>query len=199
MIMKKILCLIIAAALILSTATVAFAKPVKYQEKNKKNYPVTKVFEDEDSKVIKYSRYLLPINPITKGMGATVSYDKVTAVLTIKKDTNTLVIDFKNKKLTLNGVEDTKSGIFTAKNDKKRSVLIKYIADKLGVRVKIYKDKVKIEGPKDVENGLDAPKNIKITTYGANVVENTLNSTTLYFNVTADINPVQAVGGKAEL
>jgi hypothetical protein len=192
--MKKLLCFIITLALIISATTVAFAKPAKNQDKHKKEYSKSQEYEFEDSKVIKYSRYLLPIDPITKGMGATVTYDKITAVLTVKKDTNTLVIDFKNKKATMNGVEDTKSGIFTAKNSKKRTVLIKYIANALGVRVKVDDDKVKIEVPK-----LDAPKNIKITPFGANVVANTLNSTTLYFNVAAEIKPEQATGGKAEL
>lgn len=197
--MKKFICFIITLALIASATTVAFAKPDKNREKNKKEYSKSQEYEYEDSKVIKYSRYLLPIDPITKGMGATVAYDKTTAVLTVKKDTNTLVIDFKNKKVTLNGVENTKSGIFTAKNSKKRTVLIKYIAKVLGVRVKVEDDKVKIEDPdKDVPE-LDAPKNIKITPFGANVVANTLNSTTLYFNVTADIKSEQATGGKAEL
>ncbi len=201
--MKRILCFIITLALITSSSAVAFAKPMKNQEKNhqknEKNYTEDREYKYESSKVIKYGRYSLPIDPITKGMGATVTYDKTTAVLTVKKDTTTLIIDFKNKKVTLNGVEDTKSGIFTAKNDKKRTVLIKYIANALGVRVKVEKDKVKIEIPKPEATKLEAPKNIKITTYGANVVPNTLNSTTLYFNVTADIKPDQAVGGKAEL
>jgi hypothetical protein len=197
--MKKILCFIITLALITSATTVAFAKPGKNQEKNKKEYSKSQEYEYEDSKVIKYSRYLLPIDPITKGMGATVSYDKATAVLTVKKDTATLVIDFKNKKVTLNGVEDTKSGIFTAKNSKKRTVLIKYIANVLGVRVKVDDDKVKIERPDKEVQELEAAKNIKVTPFGANVVANTLNSTTLYFNVTADIKPEQATGGKAEL
>ncbi|MDF2906145.1 MAG: S-layer y protein [Herbinix sp.] len=197
--MKRILCFIITLALITSTATVAFAKPAKHQDKNNKNYAEDQEFEDEDSKVIKYGRYLLPIDPIVKGMGATVTFDKNTAVLTVKKDTTTLIIDFKNKKVTLNGVEDTKSGIFTAKNSKKRIVLIKYIAKALGVRVKVDDDKVKIEVPEVEVPALEAPKNIKITPIGENVVANTLNSTTWYFNVTADIKAGQATGGKAEL
>lgn len=205
--MKKILCFIITLVLIVSTTTAAFAKPMKHQEKKQekhqgkyeKIYSEDREFKIKSSKVIKYGRYLLPIDPITKGMGATVTYDNATALLTVQKDTTTLIIDFKNKKATLNGVEDTKSGIFNSKNSKKRTVLIKYIANALGVRVKVDKDKVKIENPKPELKELDAPKNIKITTYGANVVKNTLNSTTLYFNVTADIKPDQAVGGKAEL
>jgi hypothetical protein len=192
--MKRILCFIITLALITSTGAVAFAKPVKYQEKSHKNYSEDQEFKYDDSKVIKYGRYQLPINPITKGMGAIVTYDKTTAVLTITKDTTTIVIDFKNKKVTVNGTEDTKSGIFTAKNSKKMTVLVKYVAQVLGVRVKIDKDKIEVIG-----STLDAPTNIKITPYGTNVVANTLNSTTQFMEVTADIKQGQATGGKAEL
>ncbi len=197
--MKKILCIVMILALVTSSATVAFAKPGKKHERNRKEYHKAQEYDFEDSKVMKYSRYLLPLDPITKGMGASVAFDKATSVLTVQKDSTTLIIDFINKKVTVNGVEDTKSGIFTSKNNKKRTVLIKYIANALGVRVKIDKDKIKIEVPGQDSTKLDAPKNIKITPFGANVVPNTLNSTTLYFNVTADIKPEQVIGGKAEL
>lgn len=192
--MKRILCFIITLALITSTGAVAFAKPVKHQERSNKNYSEEHEYRYEGSKVIKYGRYQLPIEPITKGMGATVAYDKAIAVLTITKDTTTIVIDFKNQKVTVNGTVDTKSGIFKAKNNKKKTVLIKYIAQTLGVRVKIDDDKIEVVG-----SDLDAPKNIKITPVGTNVVANTLNSTTQYMEVTADIKQGQATGGKAEL
>ena len=212
--MKKIICFIVTLALLTTSSAIAFAKPVKHHEQENKKY--SKEFEkkNEDKKedkkehkkdykkenkyvhpkVIKYGRYQLPTEPVTRGMRATLTYDKETAVITVKKDATTIVIDLKNKKVTINGVEDPKSGIFPASNDKKKTVLIKYIAAKLGVRVKVDKDELKV-----IEAKLDAPKNIKITPIGASVVDNTLNSTTQYMEVTADITPGQATGGKAEL
>lgn len=149
-------------------------------------------FKINGSPVIKYGKYKLPISPITKGMGATVTFDKTTAVLTVTKDTTTIVINFIDKTVTVNGVADTNSGIFTASNSKKSTVLIKYIANKLGVRVNVDDDKITVTVP-----GLDLPKNVKVIPVGPDYVENTLNSTTLYLNATADITAGQAV--KAEL
>ncbi|MDF2590045.1 MAG: S-layer protein [Anaerocolumna sp.] len=205
---KKILSVIIASSLLLSSTSVAFAKPIKavalskktttVQEKSsKKNVRIKEKkqsFKISGSPVIKYGKYKLPIKPITKGMGATVDFDKEKAILTVTKGTTTIVINFKEKTVLVNGVADTKSGIFTAKNDKKMNVLIKYIANKLGVRVNVSGDNITTEIP-----GLDLPTTVTVTPVGTNVVANTLNSTTLYFTATANVKAGQATGGKAEL
>lgn len=209
--MKRILSFIMVATLILTSSSIAFAKSDKAknngnsqskktteentkQQKNEKIKAKKQEFKIKNSPVIKYGKFKLPINPITKGMGATLTYVKETAVITIVRGTTTLVIDLKGKKVTVNDVEDTKSGIFTAKNDKKTTVLIKYIAKALGVKVEVDKDKVVVEVP-----GLDFPTNVTITPVGTTIVPNTLNSTTIFMTATASIKAGQATGGKAEL
>ena len=190
-------------ALLLTSTATAFAKPEKNEKKN--NQKITQQqnnkikeqkqeFKIDQSPVIKYGKYKLPINPVTKGMGATVTFDKSTAVLTVVRGNQTIIINFKTNTVTVNGVIDTKSGIFTAKNDKKTTVLIKYIAKVLGVRVDVDKDKVEIVVP-----GLDLPTNVTVTPVGTVVKANTLNSTTQYMTATANIKAGQATGGKAEL
>jgi DNA-binding protein YbaB len=149
-------------------------------------------FKINGSPTIKYGKYKLPINPVKKGMGANVTFDKDTAILTVTKATTTIIINFKEKTVTVNGVADTNSGIFTASNSKKSTVLIKYIANKLGVRVNGDDDKITVTVP-----GLDLPKGITVTPVGSTIVENTLNTTTQYMTATANITPGQAV--KAEL
>ena len=206
--MKKVLCLIITIALVLSSTSIAFAQSDHNEERDEhqttedhrseKHHHSFKAkkqsFKINGSPVIKYGRYKLPISPITKGMGATVTFDKATAVLTVVKDSTTIVIDFKNKTVTVNGAADTESGIFTVNNSNKMTVLIKYIAEVLGVRAYCDDDKVIVEVP-----GLDYPTNVKVTPVGAIVKSNTLNSTTLLMTAAADIKAGQATGGKAEL
>jgi hypothetical protein len=164
------------------------------QEKNKQVKEKKNEFKINGSPAIKYERYIIPISPITKGMGAKLTFDKTTAVLTVEKDTTKLVIDLKNKTVTINDVEDTNTGIFTAKNDKKSIVLVKYIASALGVRADMDKDKVTVE-----EQVIDLPTNIKLAAAGTVVKENTVNTTTQYLSATATITAGQATGGKAEL
>lgn len=205
--MKKILCFVLAASLMLTPTSIAFAKPGKSNQHGKKHttqqtiknekckVKVKKLsFKISGSPVIKYGRYKLPINPITKGMGATVNFDKATGVLTVAKDTITLVINFSKKTVTVNGVEDANSGIFKAKNDKKMTVLIKYIANVLGVRVSVGKGEIIVE----IE-GLDYPTNVTVTPVGSAVVANKLNSTSVSLSASANIVAGQATGGKAEL
>ena len=216
--MRKIICIMATATLLLSSSSIALAKSNHEEKQNEhqvtqhqvtrqqftqhKNtqtqnhkIKVTKQeFKLSKSPVIKYGRYKLPLRPITKGMGATVTFDKATAVLTVVKDTNTIVIDFKNKTVLVNGVADIKSGLFTAKNNKKMNVLIKYIANVLGVRVCVDKDKVIVEVPE-----LDLPTNVIVTTFGTTNMTNKLNSTTLYMTATANITAGQATGGEAKL
>lgn len=218
--MKKILCIILSALLVFAPASTVFAKQSgkghqgqgqgqkteqqskeqnkkDQQSKEKQNVRVKEKkqsFKINGSPVIKYGRYKLPINPVIKGMGATVAFDKTTGVLTVTKNTITIVIDFKNKTVTVNGVADTKSGIFTASNSKKMTVLIGYIAKTLGCRAAVDDDDVIVTVP-----GLDFPTNVTVTPVGGNVVVNTLNSTNLYLTASASIIAGQAAGGKAEL
>jgi hypothetical protein len=127
-------------------------------------------------------------------MGATVTFDKKTAILTVVKGSITVIINFKNETVTVNGIADVNAGIFTSSNKNKTTVLIKYIANVLGIRASVDKDKVSIEIP-----GLKLPTNVTVTAIGSTVMANTLNSTTFYMTATANIIAGQATGGKAEL
>lgn len=201
--MKKIISLIITATLVITSLSISFAKSNNAgsqtgeqttQKQNQKIKAKKQTFKINGSPVIKYGRYKLPISPVTKGMGATVAFDKATAVLTVTKGTNTIVIDFKGQTVTVNGAAVTDSGIFKAKNNKKMTVLIKYIAKVLGVRADVDGEKVVVEVP-----GLDLPTGVAVTPVGTTVIANTLNTTTLYMTATANIIAGQATGGKAEL
>jgi hypothetical protein len=201
--MKKVLCFILAFALLFTTTETAFAKKHDNGKKNKNE----KTYEEKDfskdkkqefkigeSPVIKYDRYKLPIAPIVKGMGATVTFDEDKAVLTVVKDTTKIVINFKEKTVFVNVIKDEASGIFSAHNSKKTIVLIKYIADIFGVRCDFDDDEIIVEVPE-----LNLPTNVTVTPVGTTVLANTINSTTLYMTATAKITAGQATGGKAEL
>ena len=201
--MKKIISLAITATLIFTSATVSFAKSDNSQKQNdhknaqhqNQSLKAKKhEFRINGSPVITYDHFKLPISPVTKGMGATVTFDKATAELKVVKGTNTIIINFKSKTVTVNGAAVTNSGIFTAKNEKKMTVLIKYIANVLGVRTNCDKDKIEVEVP-----GLDLPTNVTVTPVDTTVIANTLNCSTLYMTAAANIIAGQATGGKAEL
>jgi hypothetical protein len=151
-------------------------------------------FKINGSPVIQYGSYKLPISPITNGMGATVDFNQETAVLTVVKDNITIMINFIEKTVKINGTPDLNSGIFTVKNKKKKTVLIKYIAKVLGVRADTEKDKVIVTIPE-----LDVPNDVSIIPVGTDTFKNTLNASTLYLLVTAKIKAGQAAGGRAEL
>lgn len=201
--MKRMVCFIITVTLLVSSASIAFAKSDNAgkqhshkvtQQHNHRIKAKKQNFKIKKSPVITYGKYKLPISPVTKGMGATVTFDKKTAVMTVVKGTNTIVFDFKNETVTVNGVVDTNCSIFTSKNNKRMTVLIKYIANVFGVSVYDDKDEVIIEVP-----GLDLPTNVTVMPVGTTVTSNTLNSTTYYMSATANITAGQATGGKAEL
>ncbi len=199
--MKKLICFIITAALLLSSMSTAFAhgnhRDRDKDPKHQWSYNIKgkkQEFKLGGKPVFKHGKYKLPMAPVTKGMEATVKYDEKKAVLTVAKGTTKIVIDFINKTVTVNGVADTASGIFTASNDKKTIVLITYIAKVLGVRVDVDDDDVIVETP-----GLEAPLNVTVTPVGTVVVANTLNTTTTYMLAAANIKAGQATGGKAEL
>ena len=201
--MKKILSFVVTIVLLFTSVSIVFAKSnnsansngqyVKQQVKQKMKIK-KQTFKINESPVIKYGRYKLPLAPVTKGMGATVHFDKTTAVLTVVKDTDTIIINFIEKTVTFNGVADTESGIFNTKNNNGMTVLIKYIAKVLGIRAYTNDDEVAVEVP-----GLSRPTNVTVTPAGTNIKPNTLNSTTTFLTVTAKIIAGQATGGKAEL
>ena len=164
----------------------------KKQKKAKKYKAKKNKFNYKKSPVIKYGRYKLPINPVVKGMDAEVDYKD--GILTVTKDDITIVIDFKNETVTINSTIDRSSDIFKKKKNNGMTVLTKYIANILGIRVKFDDDEIIVENPK-----LDKPKNITVTPVGSTITHNTINKTTLYLTATADIKAGQATGGKAEL
>lgn len=202
--MKKILCIILMAILSFSFVTPAFADrddKGKYekdhnQQKNKKKakkYKAKKVeFKIKKSPVIKYGRYKLPINPVSRGMGAEVDYKN--GILTVTRDDITIVINFKKETVTINGQLDTSSGLFKPKKNNGMTVLIKYIAQIFDIRVDIDDDEIEVEVPE-----LVAPKDITVTPVGSAMLSSTLNTTTLYITATATIRAGQATGGRAEL
>lgn len=209
--MKKILCIILTAVLSLSIITPAYAYSnnkgmiVKYQNQQKhkkdkkdkdkkaKKYKPKKVeFKIKKSKVIKHGRYKLPVNPVTKGMGAEVDYKD--GILTVTKDDITIVINFKNETVAINGIIDHSSGLFKSKKNNGMTVLIKYIAKIFDIGVDIDDDEIEVELPT-----LTAPKEIIIRPVGPTIISNTVNTTTLYITASATIKAGQATGGRAEL
>jgi len=203
--LKKAVCLCLAFMLVFTPSTSAFAKNHKkdkqnnkkyewYQNGNKKLKAQKQKFKLNDKSVIKYGRYKLPINAVTKGMGAKLDYKKTGNILKIEKGDIKIEIDFKNETVYINGVQDQSANIFKQKNKNKAIVLIQYIAKKLGIKIDCKKDEIIVETP-----SLDYPTNIKITPIGTIVKKNTLNSTTTEMIVTAKIKAGQATGGKAEL
>lgn len=207
--MKKMICFMITVAMLLSSVSVAYAKNHNYYgDYGKGNYK----WDDDDrhnkhehkerkqkfnlkgTNFIKYGNYKLPIKPVTNGMGANVSYDDKKAIITVTKGSTTIVIDLKNKTVSVNGVIDYNSDIFKAKNSKKMTVLIKYIAYIFGIEVDIDDDDIIVEVP-----GLEQPTNIVLVPVGSTYNSNSLNSTTLYLTAYATIKAGQATGGRAEL
>jgi hypothetical protein len=205
-IMKKIISFILAFMLIPSTAYAKNEKANKHENKyewtQSKNHKskhnkikaTKKHFTTKKQPVIKYGRYKLPINPVEKGMGASVDYNDKKSVIIVAKGNIEIVIDFKNEVVTINGNLDTNTDIFDKKNENNMFVLIQYVAEILGMKTDCDEDEIIVEDP-----GLDYPTNVVITPVGTNVKANTLNSSTNAMLVTANIKAGQATGGRAEL
>jgi hypothetical protein len=190
--MKKILVILVTIALLLTSLSVTV-----FADKGG-NHGINQgpSFKISGSPLITYGRFKLPLAPVEKGMGAAVTYSN--GMITITKGNIKIEIDLYNKKVFVTTgsvrVEDTKSGIFTSPDSKKMTVLIKYIANKLGVRTNIDGDNVVVTPPE-----INAPSSITLTPVGGTVVANTLNTTNLYMTAQAVITANQATGGKAEL
>lgn len=190
--MKKIIGILIIIALLATSFSVAvFADKDENSDSNERNSSF-KINEP----VIKYGKFKLPLGLVEKGMGADIAYKN--GVISISKGNIIIEIDLYNKKVyvTTNSirVEDTNSSIFTSHNKKKMTVLINYIAAKLGIRTHINGDDVVITEP-----SITAPASVVLTPMGGTVVINTLNSTNLFLQAQASITAGQATGGKAEL
>ncbi len=148
--MKRFIVFFVTAALVFSSVLV-YAKSDKsnngkgntiqnsqksnVQNGNASQIKITKekkqTFKLDGNPIIKYGKVKLPLSPIQKGLGATVTYDKTTHIITVIKDTITIVINLESKVITVNGVEETQK-VLTITNKNKTIVLIKYIAKKLG-------------------------------------------------------------------
>jgi hypothetical protein len=202
--MKKIISFMLAFMLVFTPTSTAYAKNKKdnkqsnkyewTQSKNNRFKVTKKHFTMKGQPVIKYGKYKLPINPVKKGMGASVDYNDKKSVITVVKGNIEIVIDFKNKVVKINGNIDTSTDIFNKKNKNNMFVLIQYIAEIFGMKADCGDDEIIVEDP-----GLDYPTNLVITPIGTNVKANTLNGSTTAMLVTADIKAGQATGGRAEL
>ncbi len=164
--MKKLLCIVIALSLILSSGAVYAkndkAKAVKgtkleqlikqltnhlckasertnlikelieYKKKTK-DYSSYLPAKDEDilkltMPMIKQENIIIPVDIITKGMGAQLSYDGNANQVTIVKGGTKVVIDLGKKTISLNGKE-YKTNVFKQNGNKKTVKLIKLIAE----------------------------------------------------------------------
>lgn len=212
--MKKLIILVLTAVLMATPSTVAFAKNNNSKKNDNKKVDWSsdfKWYEDDeddgkwkkkefklkDSPVFKYGKYQLPLAPIVKAMNAEVEYSKDKALLTITKGNTVVVIDFKNKVVYVNGVKDTKSGIFSSKKKNNKTVLIKYIAKLLNYGLDIDDDEIIVKIP-DYKYLSDI-QIVPISTVGTNVVKNTLNSTSIALEASAKIKAGHPLGSRAEL
>jgi hypothetical protein len=164
--MKKIIAISLSVFVLLSS-TVAFANQSHKEKENKKISQKTFSFTkdtkkcDADNKsnkssekasvkinlaVIKYGHLKLPVAPIEKGLGAKVTYDNSKHIITVTKDATIIVLDLNNRKITINGVEEQQK-VLSSPSKNKMSVLMKYIAEKLGYKVEIYDGNVFIITP----------------------------------------------------
>lgn len=212
--MKKLIILVLTAVLLATPSTVAFAKNNNSKKNDNKKVDWgsdfkwyedddddgkwnKKEFKLKDSPVFKYGKYQLPLAPIVKAMNSEVEYNKDKALLTITKDNTVIVIDFKNKVVYVNGVKDTKSGIFSSKKNNGKTVLIKYIAKLLNYGLDIDDDEIIVEIPN--YKYLSDIQIVPISTLGTNVVKNTLNSTSIALEANAKIKAGHPLGSRAEL
>lgn len=209
--MKKIICVILMLAIILtSTSTVEARGHNRYDDDRedrdawegwdwedwedswKKGYEYW--FSMKDKQVIRYKKCVIPTKPIIEGMGAKVTFKASTGVLKVVKESIVIVIDFKKKSVSVNGVNDKKSDIFTSKERNRPIVVLKYIAKQFGLTIEQDDDDIIVRIPE-----LSAPTNIIITLVGTTAKANTINGTTQYLTATAKITQGQATGGRAEL
>lgn len=172
--------------------------------------------------ILKYGKYKIPLEVIEDGMNAEVDLDRVDGILTIVGEDDTEIeIDFEEEIISVDGDEDNDTSIFKAKNSKKMRALLYYLADQLGYDIEYSTKKITVIDLNNTEavqpdnntakSKNDKSKNVNTTTttttdtsivitpVGTSVVENTLNTTTLYITATANITADDATGGYAQL
>lgn len=128
----------------------------------------TKTVKSEDSKnakgkdkkvlppVIKEGRLLIPVNAITKSLGAEVKWSQEEGKVTISKNGVTIVIDLKTMVAAVNGKE-YKLNEISDKSSSGRIVPIRFIAQQLGV-------KLSDKDEKDITNTTDQTSNTENST-----------------------------------
>jgi hypothetical protein len=160
--MKKALAFAIAGIMVLSTASLAFARPNITHKLQPYTYKTTYTVKTSTLKtttvrseyqtfkgkftvrgkninfdvapVIKQGRTLVPIRAIAEALGATVSFDPTTNTVTITKDGKTIQIVLGQTKVYVNGQEVTMD--VPAENISNRTfVPIRFIAEVLGENV----------------------------------------------------------------
>ncbi len=92
-----------------------------------------------NTNVIKYNNFLIPVKAIENGMGAQVKYNSSKHIATITKGATILEINLEEKTAILNG-NAVKNNILTEAKGNKTIVLVKFVAQVLGYRVKVDED-----------------------------------------------------------
>jgi hypothetical protein len=158
--MKKTLAFVIAGAMVLSTASLAFAKPnIAHKSKHykttytaqtnvSKNAVANNEYQTFKGKftvrgkkigfdaapVIKKDRTLVPVRAIAESLGAVVNFDPTTNTVTITKDSKTIQIVLGQTKVYVNGQEVTMD-VPAANISNRTFVPIRFIAQILGETV----------------------------------------------------------------
>lgn len=99
--------------------------------------------EIKNSSVIKHNKMIIPVNAITKGLGAGIKWDDKTHTATITKGNIKIVIDLNKKTITVNGEKLDTDLLKKQKNN--AVVLIKLIGEILGFKVDVDDDVIIID------------------------------------------------------
>jgi chitodextrinase len=93
-------------------------------------------FESNNLNLISYSNINIPVDLIERGLGANLQYNSSSHIMTITKGSVKLVINLRNRNVTLNG-EEVRSNILKKANSNNTIHLIKYIAETLGYKIEV--------------------------------------------------------------
>lgn len=103
------------------------------------------------SQVIKHDKILIPVKPIINGLGAQLAWNERTKIATITKGDIKIVINLKEKVITVNGREVKPNILIKSKNKNKSIALFKFIAEVLGRKTDTdYDDYVAIIDDEDI-------------------------------------------------
>lgn len=127
-------------------------------------------FNYDNSLLIEYRNVSLPVNLITKGLGAGLKYGNSSRTITITKGATKIVIGLSSKKIILNNKE-IKPNILTNNKTNSTIQLIKFIAESLGHRVEIDEAHrtVTIEGNGNLASKKQASTDSELVCYGASM------------------------------